>query len=302
MFPGSFNCVSIYADTTEYWTNLTWALNPLLFKINFTGNATNCDSVTLTASGGTQYYWNGGAHPDSTTNTFFNSGTYTVTASNPDGCQVTATEAVTVNRPASTLDASVCEGQSYLGHSIEGTFVDTLISAAGCDSLRTLHLSIVTPPQPNLGESQMVCTGDTLLISPGKFDAYSWQDGSTGDEFAVTRAGTYSVTVTNICGSKQAETGITEQTCIINFPNAFTPNHDGKNDQFKILNAYNLAGYHLTIYNRWGQMVFESADYSKGWDGKFNGADQDQGVYVFFCEYNKSGIHKEFRGTVTLLR
>jgi gliding motility-associated-like protein len=105
-----------------------------------------------------------------------------------------------------------------------------------------------------------------------------------------------------MCGSKKAETNIVEQVCVISFPNAFTPNNDGKNDLFKILNATNLQAYHLAIYSRWGQEVFETNDFSKGWDGKFNGRAQDQGVYVWFCDYHKNGVHKESKGTVTLLR
>jgi gliding motility-associated-like protein len=301
-FPGDFNCVTIYSDTTEYWTNLTWALNPFLFQVDFSGNAVNCDSVTLTASGGDSYLWSGGAHPDSVTNTFFGSGTYSVTVTNDEKCKVTASKTITVNRPSSTVNASVCEGQSYMGHTTAGTFIDTLVSASGCDSIRTIHLSVETSPQPDLGEYQKLCTGDTLFISPGKFDSYIWQDGSSRDSFAVTKAGTYSVTATNVCGTKKAETNIAEQPCIINFPNAFTPNNDGKNDLFKILNGFNLEGYHLIIYNRWGQKVFDTKDYSKGWDGKVKGVEQEMGVYVWFCEYNKNGVHRELKGTITLLR
>ncbi len=70
----------------------------------------------------------------------------------------------------------------------------------------------------------------------------------------------------------------------------------------RILNGYSLLGYHLTIYNRWGQKVFETNEYSKGWDGRINGVEQDQGVYVWLCEYSKNGVHKEHKGIVTLLR
>ncbi len=81
----------------------------------------------------------------------------------------------------------------------------------------------MTSPQPDLSKYQKLCTGDTLIIFPGKFDSYLWQDGSTQDSFAVSGPGTFSVTATNICGTKKTETSITEQPCIIAFPNAFTP-------------------------------------------------------------------------------
>jgi gliding motility-associated-like protein len=302
LFPGDFNCVTIYADTTEYWTNLSWGLNPLLFQVNISGNPSNCDSVTLTASGGETYIWSGGSNRGSATNTFYDSGTYSVASTNAEGCTVTASKTVAVNRPSSFFTASICQGQSYMGHSTTGVFVDKFVSVTGCDSIRTLNLSVLTNPQPDLSKYQQLCTGDTLIIFPGKFDSYIWQDGSTQDSFAVTKAGTYAVAVTNMCGTKKTETNITGQLCVITFPNAFTPNNDGKNDLFKILNGYNLLGYHLIIFNRWGQEVFETRDYSKGWDGKYNGEEQAQGSYVWFCEYNKNGDHKDLKGTVTLLR
>ena len=55
-------------------------------------------------------------------------------------------------------------------------------------------------------------------------------------------------------------------------PNAFTPNGDNVNDLFQGI-AYNLNSYHMVIYNRWGQLVYETntADYYAGWDGKYRG-------------------------------
>ena len=55
-------------------------------------------------------------------------------------------------------------------------------------------------------------------------------------------------------------------------PNAFTPNGDNVNDLFQGI-AYNLNSYHMVIYNRWGQLVYETntADYYAGWDGKYQG-------------------------------
>jgi gliding motility-associated-like protein len=62
------------------------------------------------------------------------------------------------------------------------------------------------------------------------------------------------------------------------FPNAFSPNADGVNDVVLPFN-WGLEGYLLRIYNRWGQVVFESTNTEVGWDGTFLGEPQEVGMY-----------------------
>lgn len=82
VFPGNVDCITIYADTTEHWTNLTWGLNDFLPQINFLNVTTACDSVVITATGGDKYEWSGGVHRTSATNTFYENGIYSVTVAN----------------------------------------------------------------------------------------------------------------------------------------------------------------------------------------------------------------------------
>ncbi|HEV3222821.1 MAG TPA: gliding motility-associated C-terminal domain-containing protein, partial [Puia sp.] len=72
----------------------------------------------------------------------------------------------------------------------------------------------------------------------------------------------------------------------------------------KILHPPDLSSYELSIFNRWGQKVFETRDYTKGWDGTVNGQVQDTGVFVWFCKYKKinSLLNGEITGTVVLIR
>ena len=90
--------------------------------------------------------------------------------------------------------------------------------------------------------------------------------------------------------------------CQYSFPTAFTPNNDGKNDRFKILNAFNLKKFSLSIYNRYGQKVFETNDYSIGWDGIYQGLPGDTGVYVWYCSFEEAGVQSKIKGTTVLLR
>ena len=143
-----------------------------------------------------------------------------------------------------------------------------------------------------------------MVLNPGQFNSYQWQDGSTQNIFTAKSPGLYSVLVSNNCGSGKDEILVKEKNCGIYFPSAFTPNNDGKNDVFKILGGTNLNSYRLTIYNRYGNKIFESNDYAKGWTGDINGKVQSTGVYIWQCEFRRPGTESltKMNGTVTLIR
>jgi gliding motility-associated-like protein len=89
----------------------------------------------------------------------------------------------------------------------------------------------------------------------------------------------------------------------IYFPNAFSPNGDGKNDTFKGSQNYAITGYRLIIFNRWGQKIFSTTDQRKGWDGSLNSVPNSAGTYVYSSSYiNATGILKYQKGTIVLLR
>lgn len=220
-----------------------------------------------------------------------------------NGCDSIRTINLTVTPGShSTINQSICEGQSFLGYSASGVYKDTLMAANGCDSIRTLNLSVTEKPRPDLGPDKEVCQGDTLTLTPGSFSSYLWQNGSTSQYLVASQAGLYSVTVGGICGSATDNVIIKTKHCTPYFPNAFTPNRDGKNDQFKVLNAYNLEQYELVIYNRWGQKIFETKNPLIGWDGVFNGRLQNGGVYVWYSGFKRNGIEMNLKGTFILIR
>lgn len=86
----------------------------------------------------------------------------------------------------------------------------------------------------------------------------------------------------------------------IYIPNAFTPNNDGKNDQWNLpeLSAFPMA--EVSIYNRYGQLLFFNKGYTSQWNGTFKGKDQPSGIYIYVIDL-KNGSDK-LRGTVTLIR
>jgi len=234
---------------------------------------------------------------------------YTVTGVYKDtfvianGCDSIRTLNLTVT-PVSyyTFAQSICEGQSFLGYTATGIYKDTFITANGCDSIRTLNLTVLSKPAPDLGPDKELCRDDSLILNPGPFTSYLWQDGSTREYFEVKQPGIYSVAVTNNCGTATDAITITERVCIIYFPSAFTPDGNGRNDLFKILNAFNLQEYDLSVYNRWGQKLFHTKNVANGWDGTFNGQLQNTGVFIWICRFKKNNIENKMKGTVVLIR
>ncbi len=86
-------------------------------------------------------------------------------------------------------------------------------------------------------------------------------------------------------------------------PSAFTPNGDGINDVFSVARLKLTRLVLFSVYNKWGQLVFNTTDPKKGWDGTFNGEPQDIGVYNYLIIAAESdGVNKTYKGDVTLIR
>jgi gliding motility-associated-like protein len=153
--------------------------------------------------------------------------------------------------------------------------------------------------------------------SSGNIISYLWDfgDGTTSSEenptghlFPDTReSSTYRVRliIQNDIGCRDTASAqiIKLQSCFISVPNAFTPNGDGKNDWLYPLNTYNVSNFEFRVYNRIGQLVFETRDRSKKWDGTLNGRLQESGVYVWMLNYtDESGKNSFLKGTTVLIR
>ncbi|MCF8299024.1 MAG: gliding motility-associated C-terminal domain-containing protein, partial [Saprospiraceae bacterium] len=86
-------------------------------------------------------------------------------------------------------------------------------------------------------------------------------------------------------------------------PNAFTPEAESNNVFMPYGVFVDGSGYVFQIYNRWGQVIFETNDLYEGWNGMVDGTIATEGVYVYFIKFkNSKGEMFEKRGTVTLLK
>jgi gliding motility-associated-like protein len=89
---------------------------------------------------------------------------------------------------------------------------------------------------------------------------------------------------------------------LLDVPNAFTPNGDGVNDRV-FVRGFGIAKMTFRIYNRWGQVVFQSADQQTGWDGRFKGELQPMDAYGYTLEVQFSdGSRTSKKGDITLVR
>lgn len=144
--------------------------------------------------------------------------------------------------------------------------------------------------------------GKTAFWSPGIFL-------NTQNTYTPTFTGTaeqlYTVTITTASGCVTVDTQMvkTVKEIQVYVPTAFTPNADGKNDQLKpILMGIKEMRY-FRVFNRWGQMLYESKTILPGWDGSFRGTEQGPDVFVWAVEaLGLDGKVYTKKGTVTLVR
>ena len=272
-------------------------------------------------------------HPTTTTQ-------YVVVGSNPQGCKDRDTVMVNVNPgvdPGLVIQNIMCHGDHNggLAYNITGGTGTLNISwtpPVGPSPLTnlgpgsyTLHVTdaigcsfdtVITVSEP---PGIIISTVVTKPTTYGASDAsaiatasggvppytYMWNTNPIDNDSALINvpAGDYILTVTDANGCVDTvHVHIPELDAMIQVPNAFSPNADGSNDQFYPF-TFNLISYHLRIYDRWGELIFETYDINDHWDGTYQGVDQNIGVYVWVInavDANGKDIVKS--GNVTLLR
>jgi gliding motility-associated-like protein len=154
-------------------------------------------------------------------------------------------------------------------------------------------------------------------LAEGQITGYSWDfgDGITSSQespshiYATPNATTpyvvkHTVTDKFGCESTAQKTVKVYSSCYLAVPNAFTPNGDGKNDLLYPLNAIKADKLLFKVYNRWGQLIFQTNNWKQGWDGTFKGVQQPSGVYVWFLTYidRDSKQPRQMKGTAALIR
>ncbi len=246
-----------------------------VFSVNTPSPICPNDSVQLMAQGGNIYQWIPSAGISSTVSNPFVSPTVTTT------------------------------------YSVQ--IIDTV-----CDQTANLSTEVIVLPVPNVQafkQNDIDCIQSTARLNATGALTYTWSPAASlnnpnnaGPVASPVVTTLYTVEGTDASGCKNKDT----VSVVVDFsiknglflvPNAFTPNNDGLNDCFGIRHWGVLETVEFNIYNRWGELIFHTADASKCWDGKWKGREQNGGVFVYWIKAKSICGGDIFRkGTVVLIR
>lgn len=198
----------------------------------------------------------------------------------------------------------------------EGEYTVT-VSNAECSSDESVNIIRAPFTEGDLPSQAIICPADpdpevnSVLLDPGSgFTSYEWRfNGSTTTTptFLATQEGTVEVSLTNGFNCTDLRTVDIVEDCIprLSAPNAFSPNGNASNETFFVFSTF-VTEFQIFIYNRWGELVYESNDKDFQWDGTVNGKPAPIGTYAyvirFKSDFDRSARTREQHGGVTLLR
>lgn len=181
-----------------------------------------------------------------------------------------------------------------------------------CGFSDSIRVSVVNLPLVNLGPDTTVCADEPLTLRLGvPAREVLWSEGSRTPTLVVPATGDYWVRISEGRCQRSDTIAVTIKNCTafkLFVPNAFSPNDDGANDWFQPQTNPEIAilEYQLLIFDRWGNLVFQSTDWTRGWDGQSKGEKAPQGVYLYAIQVRYRDDKKEdletVRGDVLLLR
>lgn len=314
------------------------ALTQLPLKCKGVNNA----KAYAAAIGGTPaytYLWNNGITTDSLTG--LPAGTYTVTITDASNCTASGTLSIAISTDSVQLDSSTVAAACGLPNGSAtispsggtapyaflwsngkttatidslalGDYAVTVTDASGCTGMLSVNVGQFPALIFNSEYADDTCgqhkgrASASVLSGVGPF-TFNWIPAGT--DTASLDSGMYVLIITDGKGCVTLDTfriGNDESNCVTGlvFGNAFTPNGDHVNDYFIPVATPTLNKFHMTIYDRWGQLVFETNDATVGWDGNFKGKPQPLGMYLWFADYgfsDKPGIQYK-TGTLSLFR
>lgn len=134
--------------------------------------------------------------------TYTESGNYQQSILNKTGCDsILINLNLTITRIATNVTVTICQGELWKAggkfQKLPGLYYDTLKTNTGCDSVVITNLAVNPLPKPNLGVNRNICQGETVVLYPGVFTTYLWQNLSTQPVFNTNTPGIYKVAVTN---------------------------------------------------------------------------------------------------------
>ncbi len=181
-----------------------------------------------------------------------------------------------------------------------GKYWVSIVDSFNCVHGDTAIVSLQPRPTILIKDKIETCDLNISLEPEVSYPHYLWNYSDTSSSFTITKFGTINLRVIDSNNCSNSINIVIENNCpsSVKIPNVFTPNSDGINDEI-IPEYLHIVQTSFKVYNRWGNLVFETTDVTEAWDGK----DAAIGTYyyVLTCEGN-AGEHFALNGTITLLR
>ena len=276
------------------------------------------------------------AYPDTTT-------IYTVIGTSAQGCEGTTTTRLNVlntGLDASPNDTGVCPGDSLQLH-VTGfdstirwfpsaglsdtsanpwvhptgplTYIVVADYKNGCSDTERINIRYVSNAVINLADSVRLYPGESYQMDPnGNCLYFHWFPPLGLSDTKIANPIAQPPVRTRYFVDGRTEWGCETRDSIdvyiimeslLDVPNAFIPGSDGPNNILKLIRRGEATLKSFTIYNRWGNRVFETSDINEGWDGRYSGTPQPMGVYIYVIEAAYNTGKKFYRqGNVTLIR
>jgi gliding motility-associated-like protein len=212
--------------------------------------------------------------------------------------------------------AAALSSDPYVIPKSNTTYKVTVTDVNGCVNSTHTDVNVIFPAVSNLPSDSTVIVGTKIILDPhissGGY-TFSWSPADhlsctdcASPEAQVLDSITYVVTITDINGCFDITDTIVLHVIrayAIDLPRVFTPNGDGKNDIVYAKGWGIKKLIEFKIFNRWGEMVFESHDMKNGWDGYYKGSLQNNETYVYIITAESfKGDMISKKGNITLLK
>lgn len=209
-----------------------------------------------------------------------------------------------VNGPDNYSSANLIDSIINASNLNDGIYTVTF-ELNGCTYSDSIEVTVSDFPIIDLGPDTALCMGGEVIFSLNPAYDFIWQDGSTNNEFTALDSGIVYVTASIYPGCETSDTAYVDlMQCSSLFPNVFTPNGDGQNDVFGLMNNEGAQSIHVEIYNRWGRKIYEINEMNQVWRGTdWQLEDLPEGVYFWIASVvNYFGTTERHQGYVHLYR
>ncbi|MBK9533726.1 MAG: gliding motility-associated C-terminal domain-containing protein [Flavobacteriales bacterium] len=195
-----------------------------------------------------------------------------------------------------------------------GSHTFTLTAIDGpCTSTDQVTITVIQLPIADAGPDQFIFLSGTVTLGGSPTgpngSSYIWvpdsvlsSNGASNPEAEPNVTSWFTVTVTGPNGCVAVDSVLVTVLPDVVFPSGFTPNGDGYNEYWQIDFVDKFPQMEVEIYNRWGEMLFESVGYGTPWDGRYNGGYVPVGTYYYVIKLNDPLFPDAYTGPLTVIR